>query len=165
MEVYALGIDPGKTGAIAVFRQEDKEFYLQSIWDYEERQFFVPLLRQLVASGTIISTCVELVHSAPGQGVASVFSFGANFGWWLGILDAYFISYTLVSPQKWQGTLFKGHKDYTGRLKQTTKEVSLEVAKSLFNRDKDSTGWFERKKDHGRSDAALIGWYGITRQV
>lgn len=163
-KVFAIGIDPGQTGAMAVFEKIEGEFYLRSICDFMPKVFIIAKLNQCFKEGTIQSACIELVHSAPGQGVASTFKFGANFGWWIGVLDAFLISYTFVSPQRWQGKLFKDYKSFNGSLKGTTKEVSLLVAKGLFNRDKDSHGWFERKKDHGRSDASLIGWYGILEQ-
>lgn len=158
----ALGIDPGQTGALSIFEHcpIDGEWYLLTIIDYHDR-VVIHTLRELVAVNTICSAVIESVHSAPGQGVSSTFKFGSNFGWWLGVLDTLDISYTLVSPQKWQGTLFKKYKTPTGGLKGTSKEVSLQVAKELFYREKDTKGWFERKKDHGRSDASLLGWYGI----
>lgn len=158
----ALGVDPGQTGALSIFNQSpiDGEWYLLTIIDYNYR-VGIHTLREILASNNCCSAVVESVHSAPGQGVSSTFKFGSNFGWWLGVLDALDISYTLVSPQKWQGALFKKYKTPTGELKGTSKEVSLKVAKELFSREPDTKGWFERKKDHGRSDAALIGWYGI----
>lgn len=160
----ALGIDPGQTGALSIFNQNpiDGEWYLLTIIDYNDR-VIIHSLRELVAVNTLCSVVVESVHSAPGQGVSSTFKFGANFGWWLGVLDALDISYTLVSPQKWQGALFKKYKTPTGGLKGTTKEISLRVAKELFSRELDTKWWFERKRDHGRSDASLIGWYGIQK--
>lgn len=160
---FAFGIDPGQTGAISIFEKDsDGEWYLTTILDFSNETIIL-VLREIVLSHTCTVACIEAVHSAPGQGVASTFKFGANFGWWLGVIDALLISYILVSPQKWQGTLFKKYKTPTGGLKGTTKEVSLAVAKELFSREKDSKGWFNRKKDHGRSDAALIGWYGIQQ--
>lgn len=160
---YALGIDPGQTGALAIFELIGGEYYLHSVYDYEDKDLYIPVLREISIIENCTSVCIEAVHSAPGQGVSSTFKFGANFGWWIGVLDALGYSYTLVSPQKWQGLLFKDYKNNIGQLKGSTKEVSLLVARGLFNRKYDLTGLFDRKKDHGRSDASLIGWYGILR--
>lgn len=160
---YALGIDPGQTGALAIFQLDEGEYYLNSVFDYADRELFKPVLREISLLENCTSVCIEAVHSAPGQGVSSTFKFGANFGWWIGVLDALGYSYTLVTPQKWQGLLFKDYKNSMGSLTATTKIVSLEVARSLFNRKYDAIGVFNRKKDHGRSDAALIGWYGILQ--
>ena len=155
---FALGIDPGQTGAISIFEQSPikGDWYLNTIIDYNGP--VIPMLREIVALHKCNSAVIESVHSAPGQGVSSTFKFGTNFGWWLGVLDSLLISYTLVSPQKWQGNLFKEYKNSYGKLDRSTKEVSLELARKLFGEK-----YFERKKDHGRSDAALIGWYGITQ--
>lgn len=160
---YALGIDPGQTGALAIFQLDEGEYYLDAVFDYADKDLFMPVLREISLIENCTSVCIEAVHSAPGQGVSSTFKFGANFGWWIGVLDALGYSYTLVTPQKWQGLLFKDYKNSMGSLTATTKIVSLEVAKSLFNRKYDAIGVFNRKKDHGRSDAALIGWYGILQ--
>ena len=160
---YAIGIDPGQTGAIAIFQLDEGEYYLNSIFDYADKDLFIPVLREISLIENCTSVCIESVHSAPGQGVSSTFKFGANFGWWIGVLDALGYSYTRISPQKWQGLLFKDFKDNIGQLKGSTKEVSLTVARNLFNRKYDAIGMFNRKKDHGRSDASLIGWYGILQ--
>lgn len=160
---YALGIDPGQTGAISIFELDEGEYYLNSIFDYSDKDLFIPVLREISIIENCTSVCVEAVHSAPGQGVSSTFKFGANFGWWIGVLNALGFSYTLVSPQKWQGLLFRDYKNSMGNLTATTKIISLEVATNLFNRKKDTKGYFSRKKDHGRSDASLIGWYGILQ--
>ena len=162
-QTYAIGIDPGQTGAIAIFQLDEGEYYLNSIFDYADKDLFIPVLREISLIENCTSVCIESVHSAPGQGVSSTFKFGANFGWWIGVLDALGYSYTLVTPQRWQGLLFKDFKDNIGQLKGSTKEVSLTVARNLFNRKYDTIGMFNRKKDHGRSDASLIGWYGILQ--
>ena len=160
---FALGIDPGQTGALSIFEQcpIDGEWYLNTVFDYD-KESLVTVLKKVV-DHNCCSVVMEAVHAAPGQGVSSMFKFGANFGWWLGVLDTLLISYTLVSPQKWQGTLFRKYKTPTGGLKGTSKEISLKVAKELFSRERDTQGVFERKKDHGRADASLIGWYGIQQ--
>lgn len=162
-QTYAIGIDPGKTGALAIFELIEGEYYLHSVFDFEDRDLYIPLLREIAILDRCSSACIEAVHAAPGQGVSSTFIFGANFGWWCGVLDALNYSYTLVSPQKWQGLLFKDYKNSMGSLDRSTKELSLELANKLFSRDKDTKNYFKRKKDHGRSDASLIGWYGILQ--
>lgn len=163
MNTYAIGIDPGKTGAIAFLQLHKGEYYLDSIFDFADMELYLPVLREMKERDKITSVCLELVHAAPGQGVVSMFSFGCNFGWWIGILDALQFNYTMVAPQKWQGVMFKRYKDNTGKLTGNTKDISLKVAREIFNRKLDSQGYFDRKKDHGRSDASLIGLYGTIK--
>ena len=112
---YAIGIDPGQTGAIAIFQLDEGEYYLNSIFDYADKDLFIPVLREISLIENCTSVCIESVHSAPGHGVSSTFKFGANFGWWIGVLDALGYSYTLVAPQKWQGLLFKDFKGIFNR--------------------------------------------------
>ena len=51
-----------------------------------------------------------------------MFSFGQSFGWILGILDAFELSYQLVEPRKWKS-------EYS---LNSDKQKSIEVAKMLF---------------------------------
>tara|TARA_R100001463_G_scaffold6332_1_gene20838 strand:+ start:3373 stop:3711 length:339 start_codon:yes stop_codon:yes gene_type:complete len=68
---------------------------------------------------------IEAVHSFPGQGVASTFKFGNNYGQWQGILSALKIPYILVSPQKWMKMYQPLPKNKTER-KRRLKEIALE---------------------------------------
>ena len=98
-----IGIDPGKGGAIAVISGSEAfatDFKDSCIALVIEEQ--VSLLR---SQGHTIKACIEAVHSFPGQGVASSFAFGKAYGEALGALDALFVPYFTVSPQKWQKTL------------------------------------------------------------
>lgn len=49
-----------------------------------------------------VRACLERVHSMPQQGVSSTFKFGTGYGYCLGVLNAFAIPYSLVSPQTWQ---------------------------------------------------------------
>jgi hypothetical protein len=60
-------------------------------------------------------TVIESVHSMPGQGVKSVFTFGQNYGEWLGILASLQVPYIQVSPSKWMSHYGSRPKDKTAR--------------------------------------------------
>jgi crossover junction endodeoxyribonuclease RuvC len=149
-----IGVDPGKTGAIAI-----KEGNKIEIFDFEQEYEIVKRLRA-VPAGTAHAV-IEKVSAMPKQGVVSVFSFGTNFGYWQGVLKALLIPYDLITPQKWQGVMFDfrpsrklGMKDAEwARLK---KEFSRARAKNLFPCCAEK---LTRKKDHNRSDALLIMGY------
>lgn len=91
-----IGIDPGKLGAMAILWQTgdvevipfDKAGYTNAIARANETDE--------------CKCCLEHVSAMPRQGVTSTFSFGENFGWCQGILDAYGVSYELVRPLKWK---------------------------------------------------------------
>ena len=58
-------------------------------------------LEQVLAydDATQISAVLERVHAMPGQGVTSMFSFGANYGYWRGVLQGLRIPFTEVHPR------------------------------------------------------------------
>lgn len=88
---------------------------------------------------------LEHVGAMPGQGVTSMFSFGENFGYLKGLLEAFEIPYELVRPQRW-----KKEFGISG------KNQSVEVCKRLFPGV--SLRRTERcKKDHdGMAEALLM---------
>ena len=91
-----VGIDPGKNGAMAIIYPNKTKLIDYSLPTY------VFYLRKFQLEEKEFKVIVEKVHSMPGQGVASTFSFGENFGKIQGILEALEIPYELVPPQVWQ---------------------------------------------------------------
>jgi len=87
--------------------------------------------------------CIESVHSFPGQGVASSFKFGRNFGFLIGLLTGLKIPYALVAPQTWQKKM--------GCLTHGDKNISKVAAQRR---------WPEWKWTHAIADAALIAEFG-----
>jgi hypothetical protein len=82
----------------------------------------------------------------PRQGVVSVFRYGTAFGALCAVTALCEIPTHLVSPAKW-----KRHFAL-----DSDKEKSRALAIRLWP----GCGLFERKKDHGRSEAALLACYG-----
>lgn len=144
-----LGIDPGKTGAMAVFELQGGDYRLEDCVDFNEKEI-ISYLHDLTGD---TEAFLENVHAAPGQGVVSMFSFGENFGWWRGVLSAVDIPVTLVAPQSWSPRMLGGNPKYRSSNK---KEISLEEARKKF-----TPSFFCRKKDNGRADASWIGAYAI----
>ena len=149
-----LGIDVGLSGALAFL---DTDTYMISIEDMPtvevernkkmKREVSPQLVANLVLECKPKYAFVERVNAMAGQGVSSVFSFGRSSGIIEGVLGAYSIPFTLPTPQAWQKAVdLRGGKD-----------GSRERAMQLFPLSSDL---FKRKKDDGRSDAALIAWYG-----
>lgn len=139
-----IGIDPGKNGGIAVFKD---------LCEYVEVRPYSDdiLLNNMKVGRTFDIICyLEQVHAMPKQGVSSTFNFGMNYGFIQGVLKAYGIPYELVTPQKWK-------KEFSCT---SDKNTSIEVCKRLFpNVNLKAT---ERcKKDHdGMAEALLIAEYG-----
>ena len=74
MKKIYIGIDPGQDGGIAVIDEE----YKYAIADVYSNEALIETLETIPANKAVC--CLEKVHSMPGQGVKSMFSFGQNFG-------------------------------------------------------------------------------------
>ena len=150
-----LGIDPGAGGALAFFDTEtgDVDIVDMPTVEIKRGQRFVrhvsaPLLADILRGRNDISEAfVEKVGAMPGQGVASMFAFGRAAGVIEGVLAGLEIPITHVPPQEW----IKAMRVVGG------KDGSRQRASQLFSRQ---AGLFARKKDDGRSDAALLAAYG-----
>lgn len=103
IKVYA-GIDPGATGAISSIIYDGTKIVDYSVQEFKHSGIdgYITYLKDLQHYFNIQKLVVESVHSMPGQGVSSTFTFGTRFGEILGVLKALGIGYELISPQKWQ---------------------------------------------------------------
>jgi crossover junction endodeoxyribonuclease RuvC len=152
--VIILGIDPGLSGALALYTTSDQtvEVFDMPVLELvrngkKKGEVSAQALANLLAGRGIKAAFLERVNAMPGQGVTSVFSFGRSTGIVEGILAAYDIPTTLVTPQAWQKAVGQ----------RAGKDGSRERAMQLFPAQADL---FQRKRDDGRSDAALIAYYG-----
>lgn len=138
-----IGIDPGKSGAMAIIFEGMDETMLVPL----DEQEYTNVLRNL--SGQQVKSCLEHVTAMPKQGVTSMFHFGENFGYIKGLLEAFQIPYELVRPRKW-----KKEFGITG-----DKNSSIEVCKRLFPgvnlRRTDRC----RKDDDNMAEALLMAEY------
>lgn len=139
-----VGIDPGKLGALVLLWEDGREAIRLPFDPVAYRD----ALRILDPASTLV--VLEHVGAMPGQGVTSCFSFGENFGFIRGLLEAFRLPYELVRPQKWKRE-FSCTSD---------KNTSIEVARRLFP-------WFSLKRtprctkdDDGLAEALLMAEYG-----
>lgn len=136
-----IGIDPGKKGAMAILTDTS----VRTVpFDEEEYCCILHFLQNEECR-----CCLEHVNAMPGQGVTSMFTFGENFGFIRGVLQAYSIPYELVRPQKWK-------KEYSIT---ADKNSSVNVCKRLFPQV--SLKRTERctKDDDGIAEALLMAEY------
>lgn len=118
MSIY-IGIDPGKSGALAVLNEDGSSIiypfsvdgYRKILADYSTENFRCRA-----------KCCLEHVSAMPGNGSVSMFNFGENFGFIQGLLMAYEIPYELVRPQKWK-------KEFSIT---ADKNQAIDVCKRLF---------------------------------
>lgn len=92
-----VGIDPGKTGGYAAV---DEFGYCQSLGRFSNWKEIGITLCQIKGEQCVVA--LEQVSAMRGQGVSSMFSFGANYGGWMALLDYLEVPYVLVPPQRWQ---------------------------------------------------------------
>lgn len=149
-----LGIDPGLSGAMAFLDTDTGMIAVEDMPTVEvkrnnklKREVSPQLVAAIIIKRHVGAAYLEKVNAMAGQGVSSVFSFGRSAGIMEGVLAAFDIPTTLVTPQAWQKAM--GVRD--------GKDGSRERAMQLFPA---SAELFQRKKDDGRSDAALIAKYG-----
>jgi crossover junction endodeoxyribonuclease RuvC len=155
--MIVLGIDPGLSGALAFYDTATGDITVIDMPTVEitrngkkKHEVSPQLLSEAVASGFAKKAFLERVGAMPGQGVTSVFSFGRSVGVVEGVLAALDIPTTITPPTTWQKAVnLRGGKD-----------GSRERAMQLFPRQ---ASFFARKKDDGRSDAALIAYYGASQ--
>jgi crossover junction endodeoxyribonuclease RuvC len=160
---YVIGIDPGISGAIAIF--EDGQ--LDTILDMPTLKIAsgktmkshisaIGLVR-ILETWTLVSDgqahiVIEKVGAMPGQGVTSMFNFGRSAGIIEGVVAALQIPHTYVAPATWTKAV--------GRA--AGKDASRMRAMELFP---SKAELFKRAKDDGRADAALIAYWYITKNA
>lgn len=144
-----LGIDPGKSGGVAMINPERAICFAIKMPAGEEG--IARLFEEIAIEHRPAACCLEYVHAMPNQGVTSMFNFGANYGAIKAALYAARIDFTVVTPVKWQRTI---GIMATGLPKTQKKNQHKQRASDLFP---------GVKMTHAIADALLIAEY--TRMV
>ena len=132
-----VGIDPGKSGAIASFSNNEMRVwkcpdtadgmhsaFCQATWGILEDEIVV---------------LMEKVWARPNNASRAAFSYGVNYGQWLGIVACYSIDMELILPAHWMK--FYGMKkgmEYQERkkwLKAKAQELYPDIKVTLINAD------------------------------
>lgn len=141
-----IGIDPGKSGAMAAINSETGRVLVRP---FDPAEYNISL-GEFALNGKKCFAVVERVSAMPGQGVVGVFNFGQNFGYIQGLLEAHGIPYELVRPQAWKRA-FGCTKD---------KNTSLAVCRRLFPDVCLKRTANCKKDDDGIAEALLMAEYG-----
>ena len=96
-----VGIDPGNGGGIAVLIDDADETEVITRKFPEDVRDDGIFLRT-ATSNTSYRVAIEKVHSMPKQGVKSTFTFGMNYGIWIGSLRTLDIDFIKVQAKQWQ---------------------------------------------------------------
>lgn len=150
-----IGIDPGASGAIAVFRPPayiavfDMPTVQVTISGKSRSRIDHAGLSSIIKDhdGATLAT-IEEVSAAPGQGVTSMFTFGVAFGAVKQAVASEDVPVQMVRPQEWKAKFKLIGKD---------KEESRLRASQMFPK---SAHLWARKKDDGRAEAVLLAVFG-----
>ena len=149
--MLAIGIDPGKSGALAVmYLDDDRSIIRIKVIPFEELAYRDALV---CCKDETVACLVEKVGALPGQGVVSMFSFGRNLGLIEGMLTALHIPYQLVPPQTWK-------KEFS---LSSDKQMSIDVCKRLFPNINLLATPRSRKENDGMAEALLMAEYARRR--
>ena len=155
-----IGIDPGLSGAIAIFENKKVtniyEMPVMSEGKKNKRQInsaqLVKILRDNIQANDEVSVVVEQVNAMPGQGVTSMFNFGQSFGAIKGVCAALNLPIFFARPSKW-----KKHFELINSSKDSSRTKVIEMYPSLSSH-------LSKKKDANKSDAILIArFYSETK--
>ena len=144
-KMIILGVDPGKSGALAFYSPGQDIVYPfdMPVVDGEVNAAEVArIIREFKPKFAII----ERVHAMPKNGAVSMFNFGFAYGSVRGVVSGMNIPTHLVTPTTW-----KRHYKLS-----SDKEGSRWMAINLWP----ANTMFGRKKDADRAEAALIAKYG-----
>jgi crossover junction endodeoxyribonuclease RuvC len=156
--IAVLGIDPGLSGALALYTGED--LIVGDVPTHElKRGGKAKREVDLHALAAMIRDCaayqptvwIEQVGAMPGQGVSSVFAFGKVYGTLLGICAANGLVIERVTPQVWKKAM---------GLQTAAKDAARARASTLLPAH---VSKWARVKDDGRAEAALIALYGSAQ--
>jgi crossover junction endodeoxyribonuclease RuvC len=151
-----LGIDPGLEGAVALLTRSGELIGIHDLPTLPDgpagRCRVNPvLLADILAKTHASRAYVELVTSRPTDGHVSAFGFGMTRGLLEGVLAA-----LSLAASSWKRIIGLPPG------KEGAKDKSR--AEALW-RCPSHAALFARKRDHGRSDACLIGLAGLLREA
>ena len=152
-----LGIDPGITGAIAVYNGEDNTFFTVIDMPIQERIYgkgneidWEKLLEQLLPyfmEGDITAV-IENVGVMPRQGIVSAFAFGQVVGGLRVACISLGAQIVYIHPTAWKRKF---------ALIGTDKNTVIEMVKEAYP---ESSSYLTLKKHHNRADAMAIAVAG-----
>jgi crossover junction endodeoxyribonuclease RuvC len=112
-----IGIDPGKSGAIAIYHS-DLDILEAVMMPIEGNEIDIGRIAKLFLDSSPCIITIELVHSMPHDNVKGAFSFGQSYGIMKGVTGALGLRTELVTPQCWKNEVLRG----------TTKDKAAAIA-------------------------------------
>ena len=146
-EPCILGVDPGaSSGAISFYFPSQPEQISAEDVPVAGGEIDAATLARRINQLRPTVAVIEQVAAMPGQGVSSTFKFGAAYGIVRGVVTALEIPTHLITPRTWK--------------RHFRLDADKEKARALAIRLWPASRHFERKRDHGHAEAALLARYG-----
>lgn len=146
-----LGIDPGASGGYAWLDARTGNPVEVGPMPETERDIY-DVLNEF--AGRTQRCYMESVHSFPGQGVASSFTFGRGYGFLRGVIVSLGVPLVDVSPAKWKREL--GIQLGANVPKKDKKNAAKSLAQQSFP---------TVKITHAISEALLLAMYGRKQEA
>jgi crossover junction endodeoxyribonuclease RuvC len=145
-----LGIDPGLNGGICCFDENFIEAMdIPTHGEGPKRRIDALAVRRFIKAWQPDMAFIERAQAMPKQGSSSGFNYGRAVGALEAAVACSEVPMTIVEPSVWKRALgLPGGAENKESARQ--RAIQLRPGCSLF----------ERKKDHGRAEAFLIGYYG-----
>lgn len=160
-----IGIDPGLNGALAcvwngqLMHVEDMPVEEKSGGTVKRRvsgALLAELLRRWMDDATLV--CIEDVSAMPGQGVASVFSFGDTAGCIRGVCQALALPIQLVVASKWKRDM--GLSSTSKEPAQARKDRARTLATQMFP---SHAGLWSARAHADRAEAVLLAKWAFSK--
>ena len=152
-----LGVDPGITGALVLMDQSWRVLSALRMPTLKAGKGSevncAAVAAWIEANRPIDHAYVELVHSMPGQGVTSTFTFGLATGAIVGVLSGLKVPITRVPPQTW-----KKRCGLIGKDKDCARGRAIQLWPEWRELDGKTAG-------QAFADAALIARYGHGEEL
>ena len=151
-----LGVDPGMSGALAVFQPNAASGKRWDVIDVptsgedSQRRVNVIAIADWLKEYKPDFAYVESVAAFPGQGVSSMFRFGRATGAIEAVVACQYIPISLVAPPTWKK--FHGLR---GSDKEQSRALAIRKFPELASR-------LDRHMDQNRAEAALIAFFGAA---
>jgi hypothetical protein len=164
-----IGIDPGKSGAIAIVRPGNSEVHNFSTWKEHHAQIQAEIWGE---ENLDIFAVIELGQKRMGERAKSAFAFGENCGGWACLLEVLGVPREFVEASKWKKAMGisvtmpkrkpdapkpteEQKKRARAAHKKKLKELSIKRACELFPQMVKEIG-----KNDNKAEALLIAEYG-----
>lgn len=149
------GIDPGASGALSIYDGSDLIIYDMPVYEIKKgktvrKKVDFNGVRKVLRTYKIDHVYIENVSAQFGNGAAAAFSFGWGCACIENAVIVSGIPYTYVTPQSWKKAM--GCPADKDAARQRASQLLPQFAHN-----------WDRKKDDGRAEAALIALYGFNK--